>query len=685
MIAFELPAAVVATGIVVGLAYGAMAAGLVLVYRAQRVVNLANVQLGSVGAAVLAYLVLQLGVPWPLGLVAGVAVAALLGAGAELTIMRRLSEAPRLTVLVATVGLAQVLVLITYFVLDQISEDLRREEGFPSPIGAARSIGSDLVLTQSHLLVLLLVPPALLAVAAVLRFTDLGMAVRAAAENRDAAGLAGVPTGLVTTSVWAMSGALAGVTAIALGPDRGLVLSDAFSPDLLVRALTAAVVAGMARLGVAVVAGVGIGVLEQVVFWNWPDTSGAVELALLVVVLVAFTVQARAGGRGPSAGRTDERSSWTLTGGVRPLAAELAADPRVRWAARGGFCALVAVGALLPLALTNAQTLTVIGIVCLALLALSVTVLTGASGQVSLGQVAFLGLGAAVSYQVTVTQDLPFLVGVAAAAVAGAVVTVAVGLPALGRQGLFLAVTTLGFGLVAQRWLLPQSWMTGTGARADRPSLGGVSFESQHAYYLLVLAALVAGIGLVRRLLAGPVGRTLVAVRDNERQAAALGIDPIRAKLVAFALAGSLAAVAGSLYGTGIELFSSENFPVTDGLRLVSVGVIGGLGSVGGTVLAALVVFGVDRLVSVPELRLLTTSMGLLVVVLFLPGGLVQPLTVARDAIARRLARPRNDPPGGNIETGSAVEPATSGGPMEPGVTASPAAAAAARPAGQAP
>lgn len=668
VIGFEVPAAVVGTGVVVGLAYGAMAAGIVLVYRAQRVVNLAHVQLGAAGAAVLAYLVVQLGVPWPLGLVAGVAAAALLGAGAEMTIMRRLSDAPRLTVLVATVGLAQVLVLVTYLVLDHISEDLRREEGFPSPIGAARAIGGDLVLTQSHLLVLVLVPPALLAVAAVLRFTDLGMAVRAAAENRDAAGLAGVPTGLVTTTVWAMSGALAAVTAVALGPDRGLVLSDAFSPDLLVRALTAAVVAGMARLGVAVAAGVGIGVLEQVVFWNWPDTSGAVELALLALVLIAFTVQARM--RTSGGGRTDERSSWTLTGGVRPLAAELAAHPRVRWAGRAAFWALVAVAALVPLALSNAQTLTVIAIVCLALLALSVTVLTGASGQVSLGQVAFLGLGAAVSYQVTVTQNLPFLVGVVAAAVAGAAVTVAVGLPALGRQGLFLAVTTLGFGLVTQRWLLPQDWMTGTGARARRPSLAGVSFESQHAYYLVVLAALVAGIGLVRRLSAGPVGRTLVAVRDNERQAAALGIDPTRTKLVAFALAGSLAAVAGALYGTGIELFGSDNFPVADGLRLVSVGVIGGLGSVGGTVLAALVVFGVDRLVSVPELRLLTTSAGLLVVVLFLPGGLVQPLTVARDAIARRLAGVRKDPANANIGPGPAEEPATSGGPMEPRVSA---------------
>jgi ABC-type branched-subunit amino acid transport system permease subunit len=633
---FEVPAAVVVTGIVVGLAHGAMAVGIVLVYRAQRVVNLAHVQLGSVGAAVLAYLVVQLGVPWPIGLVAGVAAAALLGAGAEVTVMRRLADAPRLTVLVATVGLAQVLVLLTYFVLDRISGDLRLDEGFPSPIGSARAIGDDLVLTQSHLLVLVLVPPAILAVAAVLRFTDLGMAVRAAAENRDAAGLAGVPTGLVTTAVWAMSGALAAATAIALGPDRGLTLSDAFSPDLLVRALAAAVVAGMTRIGVAFLAGVGIGVLEQVVFWNWPDTSGAVELALLVVVLVAFGVQAIAGRRAGE--RTGERSSWTLTGGARPLAAHLAADPRVRWAGRIGFAALVVAAALVPLTLSNAQTLTVTGVVCLAMLALSVTVLTGASGQISLGQVAFLGLGAAVSFQVTVTHELPFLVGLAAAAAVGAAVTVAVGLPALGRPGLFLAVTTLAFGLVAQRWLLPQDWMTGSGARAPRPAVGGVSFESQHAYYLVALAGLVLSIGLVRRLLGGPVGRTLIAVRDNERHAAALGIDPTRAKLVAFALAGSLAAAAGSLYGTGIELFGSENFPVTDGLRLVSVAVIGGLGSVGGTVLAALVVFGVDRLVSVPELRLLTTAMGLLLVVLFLPAGLVKPLTVVRDAVARRLA-----------------------------------------------
>ena len=631
LVAFEVPVETVAVGAVGGLAYAPLATGLVLVHRAQPVVNLAHVQIRSAGAAVLAYLVNQFGLPWPLAFLVGVAASAGIAALVEMTVMRRLADAPHLTVLVATVGLAQLLVLVTYLVTDHTPD---RVNGFPSPIDAARTVGGGgLVLSTGQQLVLLLVPPALIAVAALLRFTDLGMVVRAASENRDAANLAGVSVGLVTTGVWALAGGLAGVTAGALAPDRGLVLSDAFSPDLLVRALAAAVVARMASIGVACLAGVAIGVLEQVVFWNWPDASGAVELALLAVVLVAFVVQPA----GPvGRGRHDRLGLAAM--GARPLAPVLRRDPRVRRATVVGGVVLVALTAALPLALSNARTLTLVGVGCFVILALSITVLTGAAGQVSLGQVAFLGVGAAVAYQVSRSHDLPFVVGLVAAAVVGAALTVAVGLPALRRPGLFLAVTTLAFALVTPRWLLPRTWMLGSGVTMTRPELAGVDFGDQHAYYLLVLAVLVVSIAATRALVGGPVGRAMVAVRDNERQAAALGLGPTRTKVLAFAVAGAMASATGGLYGAAIENFGPENFAVADGLRMLSVAVIGGLGSVAGTVVAAFTIFGIDRLVSIPQLRLLTSSIGLLAVVLFLPGGLIQPLAAVRDALARRLA-----------------------------------------------
>jgi ABC-type branched-subunit amino acid transport system ATPase component/ABC-type branched-subunit amino acid transport system permease subunit len=630
--AFEVPIATVAVGAVVGLAYAAFATGLVLVHRAQRVVNLAHVQMGSVGAAVLAYLVNQLGFPWPIACLVGVAASAGIAALIEMTVMRRLADSPRLTVLVATVGLAQLLVLVTYLITDHTPD---RRDGFPSPLDAARTVGGgDLTLSTGQQLVLLLVPPALLGVAALLRFTDLGVVVRAASENRDAANLAGVSVGLVTTGVWALAGGLSGITASALAPDRGLVLSEAFSPDLLVRALAAAVIARMSSIGIACLAGIGIGILEQLVFWNWPASPGAVELALLVLVLLAFLLQPA----GPTGRAGADRSSWTAATGARPLPAELRRHPRVRRAGVAAAVAAVALAAAVPLLLSNARTLTLVVVGCFVLLALSITVLTGAAGQVSLGQVAFLGVGAAVAYQMSRAHELPFLVGIVVAAVVGAALTVAIGVPALRRPGLFLAVTTLSFALVTPRWLLPQTWMLGSGVTMERPALLGIDLSSQHAYYLVVLAVLVVSLVATRSLLGGPIGRSMVAVRDNDRQAAALGIGPTRTKVLAFALAGAMASATGTLYGAAISNFGPENFAVADSLRMLSVAVIGGLGSVAGTVTAAFAVFGVDRLVTIPQLKLLTTSLGLLAVVLFLPGGLVQPLMAVRDALARRIA-----------------------------------------------
>src|SRR5690606_594544 len=152
-----------------------------------------------------------------------------------------------------------------------------------------------------------------------LRFTGFGLAIRASAENSDAARLAGIPTRRVATGVWALAGALSGLSAICLAPGKGTAIADPLGPELLVRALAAAVVARMVNLGVAFAAGIAIGVLEQLVFWNNPS-NGAVEVALFVVILAAFAVQARR----REGDRTAERSSWDLARVVRPLPARLA-------------------------------------------------------------------------------------------------------------------------------------------------------------------------------------------------------------------------------------------------------------------------------------------------------------------------------------------------------------------------
>jgi ABC-type branched-subunit amino acid transport system permease subunit len=659
----ELPVSVMFLGAIVGLSYGLLATGLVLVYRAQRIINLAHAQLGVIGSAVLAYGKLQLGLPWAVAAVLGVVAAALVGVALERTVLRRLADAPRVIVLVATIGAAQLFVFVAYLVLKAIDD---RGLAFPLPFDDRVAIGRYLVLTDSHLLILRVVPPVAVAVAVLLRFTSFGLAVRASAENADAAKLAGIPTRRIAMGVWGIAGALAAVSSICLAPDKGLALTDTLGPELLVRALAAAVLARMAYLGRAFLAGIGIGILEQLVFWN-SSNNGVTELAIFLVILVAFAVQTRR----REGSRSDERSSWELTRLMRPMPSRLAGDRRVRAAGWLGLAAVMGAGALVPVWLSSSQTFLLTGIVTLAMLAVSVSLLTGTSGQISLGQVAFLGFGAAIAYQVVKERSLPFLPAVLVAGVAGALAAVAIGLPALRRQGLFLAVTTLGFALVAQKWLLQRDWMAGVGASLRRPDVLGISFRSQHAFYLVALTGLLLAMLLARAVLSGPLGRTMVAVRDNERQAAALGVDTTQVKLLAFAVSGFIAAAAGALYGYGAEQFSPESFPVADGLRIVSVAVIGGLGSISGTVLAALLVFGVDRLVDVPEIRLMMTAVGLLAILMFLPSGFAGPIARLRDWAAAHLATPGgrdledrdlDDPePTGPRDAGSRGVPARAG------------------------
>jgi ABC-type branched-subunit amino acid transport system permease subunit len=633
----EFPVSVVFLGAIVGLSYGLLATGLVLVYRAQRIINLAHAQLGVIGSAVLAYCKLQLDLPWAVAAVIGIAVAALVGVVVERTVLRRLADAPRVIVLVATIGAAQLYVFVAYLIHKAIDD---RGLAFPLPFDDRVAIGKYLVLTDTHLLILRIIPPVAVLVAVILRFTSFGLAVRASAENADAAKLAGIPTRRVAMGVWALAGALAAVSSICLAPDKGLALTDTLGPELLVRALAAAVLARMVYLGRAFVAGILIGILEQLVFWN-SSNNGVTELAIFLVILVAFALQTRK----RDGSRSDERSSWELTRLMRPMPSRLHEHPRVRAAGWVGLTAVMGVGAVVPFWLSSSQTFLLTGIVTLAMLAVSVSLLTGTSGQISLGQVAFLGLGAAIAYQAVREHSVPFLPAVLVAGAVGALAAVAIGLPALRRQGLFLAVTTLAFALVSQKWMLQRDWMAGVGATLHRPEVFGISFHSQHAFYLVALGGLLGAMLLARSVLSGPLGRTMVAVRDNERQAAALGVDTTRVKLLAFAISGVLAAAAGALYGYGAEQFSPDNFPVADGLRIVSVAVIGGLGSISGTVLAALLVFGIDRLVHVAEIRLMMTALGLLLILMFLPSGFAGPIARARDWAAGRLAGPAPDDP----------------------------------------
>jgi len=296
-----------------------------------------------------------------------------------------------------------------------------------------------------------------------------------------------------------------------------------------------------------------------------------------------------------------------------------------------GPVALAAVAVAVATRASNSQALTFTEITAYAILAISATLVVGVAGQLSLGQVGFFGVGAAVSYQLSASVGLPFWLSFLAAGVCAGAVSAAVGVPALGAQGPLFAVTSLGFALVAAGWLLGQQWLLGAGAYIPRPIMGPIDLAAQRSYFLFAVAVLLAAILLARTFLRRRPGRQIVAVRDNEAVAASFAVLAAPTKLLAFGVAGFLAGIAGAVYGHGLQSVSVNDFPIAapglqigamDGFRIVAIAVIGGLGSIWGAVIAAALVVGVDELTTSVAVRLATTGAGLLVVLLLFPRGL---------------------------------------------------------------
>ena len=266
----------------------------------------------------------------------------------------------------------------------------------------------------------------------------------------------------------------------------------------------------------------------------------------------------------------------------------------------------------------------------------SLTVLSGFAGQVSFGSWALVGFGALFGGWLVTSQGLAAVPAGVLTVSAGTAVALFVALPALRIRGLFLGVTTLAFAVACSSYIftLPPFQLDGL---AERQEVLGVDLDSEAVYYYVCLLATGVALLLVRNLRTGRWGRNFIAVRDNERAAAAYGVDAVGSKLAAFAVSGFLASLAGYLYLFSQRSVNAGGFPVETSLLLFSAVVIGGLGTVSGAVIGALYLRGIQFFA--PSLQLFSTSLGLLLVLSFFPGGLGALLFRGRDQLLRLLAQ----------------------------------------------
>ncbi|HUR78550.1 MAG TPA: ABC transporter permease [Acidimicrobiales bacterium] len=623
-------------GLIIGLTYGLLAVGLVLIYKSNRVVNFAHGELGVISAALLEKLVNDNNLPyWPtLGFV--LLLAMLIGGATELA-LRRLFKRPRLIVMVATIGVSQLLFVLSLWSLIQPSEGAR---AYPVPFGLTATIDT-FILVPAHFVVLIFAPVVAGAIAVFFSLTPYGLAVRAAAENAESARLGGIWVRRMSTLSWMLAGVLSAATAIMGAPFLPNVFAPALGPTLLVRALAAALIGGMVNLRVAFVAGIAVGIIEQAVLYQ-PRYASARELVMFAILLLALLVRGRSL---RTTSRTEERSSWQQAGAAR---LQSLAPDRARLGQFGTALTLVAL-IVMPALLSNSKAYLFSRIFIFAVVSVSLTLLSGWAGQLSLGHFGLAALGALVAARLGDDLALPVLLVVAG--LLSALAAVIVGLPALRIRGLYLAVTTLGFAVLVHEWVLTHDRVGLPDPAATllrRPTFLGIDLAPQRSFYYFALLLLVVVLVLAGNLRRSGVGRAMIAVRENEVAAAAAGVRVMRVKLTAFAISGFFAGLAGVVFAFNEEQLAargsisvgSGQFGPLQSIFIVAMVVIGGMGSIRGAVLGAVYLLGIPAVFGYSQVaELLTGGIGLTVFVLYLPGGLVSLVDSVGDGVTSMWMR----------------------------------------------
>jgi branched-chain amino acid transport system permease protein len=577
---------------------------------------------------------------WP-ALVVTLAVSAGMGALFHLLVFRPLRHAPPLAKVVASVGLLIVLqaVVVLRFggtprpvqpILDKTPVDLPRDTTIP----------------QDQLLLAGLVIVLAVALWALFRFTRFGLATRAAAENEKGAVTLGFSPDFLAGTNWVLSTLLAGLLGVLVATVNGSI-DPATIALLIVPALAAALLGNFTSFGVATAAGLGIAMSQSLIQYlgtkDWFPHSGGgplpgvkESLPLLVIVVALFL-------RGRSLPSRGTIGAGRLPFSPRPTGVPAKAGAAVAVC----FAGLLFLGPDWRLGITN----TLIGVI----ICLSLVVLTGFVGQISLAQMALAGIAGFTLSKLTTDFGVPFPIGPLIGAAVAVVFGLVAAIPALRVRGVNLAVVTLAAAVAIESFVFKNpSWSGGDqGARVPPPRFLGLEFGPNDSgsldgklpnpwfgVFCLFIAVLLAL--LVVNLRRSATGRRMLAVRANERAAAGAGVSVMGTKLLAFGLAAFIAGLGGALSGYRFGSVTPLFFGAVASITFLAFAYVGGISSVSGAVIGGCIVAGgigftaLDQWFGVgPEYTLLIGGLGLVITAVLNPEG----ISGALGHFAHRAAR----------------------------------------------
>lgn len=617
-------------GLGVGAIFSLLAVGIVLVYRATGMLNFAHASMATACAYVNFTLLARVhGMPVGVALLITVAFGAVLGLGIRRFVFAPVAGASPVVKLIVSFGLAGVLQGAIGLIWGRIGTPTLPNRSLFS-MSRGLSVGNATIPAQ-RIALLVIGASVALGLTVLLKRTGFGRRVRALAQNPLAARLAGVDERRVHAGVWAIAGAtaaLAGVLVIPFGVLTPLSLSG-----FQIKALAAALVGGFASLPAALAGGLGLGVVQEMLVGAPAPFNGlrsVIATALIIVLLFARIERRFVSLQEERALEGDER---TIAGKWKPVPL---GSPRA-W-----LLGTIAVG-LVVLVLSGFWAFVVGRTLIYALLGLSLVVLTGWSGQVSLMPGTFAGIGAALAWILGTKLGFPLPIVLPLAALATVPIAAVVGVAALRLRPLYLAVATVAFAGLFEETLFVQHWFAndGNAMSVPRPAI----IAGDHVFGIVVVSivgvlfAATAAFGRTR------TGRALRMVRDNERAAAAAGVNPTKYRLIAFSISAAYAGLAGALLAYLLGTFSMAAF----GFLILSLSVFG-LATVGGIRTPLGAISGAFILVYLSEVFRLSpsvqdwvftaTGVGIIAVMARSPDGVAGLL-----ARVRRRARARQPEP----------------------------------------
>ncbi|MGN6474900.1 MAG: branched-chain amino acid ABC transporter permease [Mycobacteriales bacterium] len=441
-----------------------------------------------------------------------------------------------------------------------------------SPTGSFTVSGTVVTANQAGTFVLALVAGAVLF--GVLRWTRFGTATRAVVDNRDLAGLIGVNANRVGQVAWIIATMFAALAGVLLSVPENLVTY--VLPFLVLYSFAPAVLARLTNLPLAFAGAVALGVIINVpqkysLSGFNAKLVGSIPYLALFILLVAYGKRL-----------VEVRSSVRLITGAHVLG-----DNTKRYALAGGALAIAA-AAILPQTLGASTVGDLAQAMAYAIVALTVVVLTGWTGQISLAQMSFAGIGAVVAAHIAGTHGALFPLAVVVGVLIAVPVSLLIGIPSLRLSGLFLALATMAFALLMDGLVFSSNSISGglTGLNLTAAKIGPLRFESAKSqFYLCAVVLVVAAFGAIW-LRQGPVGRRLQMVRDAPDAAATLGASLTLTKLAVFASCAAVASIGGALLAVTQSTIAPVNFDSSHSLELLLAVVLGGRSLISGAIFA---------------------------------------------------------------------------------------------------